>query len=127
MEYSEFDRGSSDLPGATGEPPVAPPPKEPREVFPVSMERDFKDFRGQDVNEEKDFTPKALSALDSAATLPSVTGMEDVSEEDLDNPVQSSVEKDLKQTPSQPPESGKPTSSGATSAGKKKQPAPAKK
>lgn len=127
MEYREFDRGDSELPDATGAPPVAPLPANPREVFPIKMERDFKDFRAQSVDEEKDFTPKASSALGSVATPSSVTGMEDVSEEDLDNPAQSNAEKDQSPTNSQPPENGKQTSSEGTSPGRTKPPVQRKK
>lgn len=76
-----------------------PPPIEPREVFPVTMDKDYKDFRGvvdkdfsgQPVADQSD--PKVLSAPESVGTLKSVTGLEDISEEDLANLVRENAEK----------------------------------
>lgn len=133
MEYTEFDRGDDNelSPPVSG--PTVPEERDPanaREVFPIRMERDFKDFRGIPVpvdGIEKDLAPKVSSAQESVATPPSVTGMEDVSSEDLENPAPPSVAKVPSPTSTPPPVSGKPTSSEGTSTGKTKPPAPVQK
>lgn len=69
-----------------------PPPDTAREVFPVSFEKDDMDFRGV-VEEDEPVVPKASSAPVSAETPRSVTGLEDVSSEDLETNAHTSAEK----------------------------------
>lgn len=82
-----------ELAGATNQsPPVAPPPDQAREVHPVMFEKDYLDFTPTDPAMEP-VVPKASSAPVSVETQKSVTGLEDVSAEDLETPVQNSAEK----------------------------------
>jgi hypothetical protein len=96
---------SNPLDMADATPPVVPvaPPDTARQVFPVSFEKDDLDFRGV-VEEDEPVVPKASSVPVSASTQTSVTGLEDVSLEDLDKPVQTNVAKDKRKNP--PPVSG---------------------
>lgn len=72
---------------------VPPPlPDTAREVYPVSFEKDDLDFRGIPVEDEP-VVPKASSAPVSVATQASVTGLEDVSTDDLDKNAQVSAAK----------------------------------
>lgn len=70
-----------------------------REVFPMVLDKDFtgqtdpKDFRP--VASMENEGPKASSALASATLLTSTIGLEDVSKEDLDDPVNQTVKKDM--------------------------------
>jgi len=84
----------------TTQPPVAldPNPDTAVEVFPVTFEKDDLDFRGV-VPEDEPVIPKASSAPVSVETPQSVTGLEDVSTDDLETSAQNNVEKD---TTSQP-------------------------
>ena len=95
-----------ELAGAT-QPPVAPPtdPDTARQVFPVSFEKDDLDFRGV-VEEDEPVVPKASSAPVSAGTLQSVTGLEDVSTDDLETSAQENAAKGT----TNPPETGSLTS-----------------
>jgi hypothetical protein len=95
---------------------------EAQEIFPVRFDKDYKDFRPE-TGEAVDEVPKGWSARASVTTSTSPTGLEDVSREDLENPVMLSVVKGSQRTSSNPTESGKPTSSEATSTGNPAQPA----
>lgn len=89
----------NDVAGAASPGPDKPEvnPDTAVEIFPLRMDKDFAvtyemDLRPQEVQNE---APKGLtsSAQASATTLNSVTGMEDVSEVDLDDPASQAVAK----------------------------------
>lgn len=63
-----------------------------QEVFPVTFEKDDLDFRGIPIEEEP-VVPKASSAPASVRTPTSVTGLEDVSSDDLETSAQENAEK----------------------------------
>lgn len=71
------------------------------EVFPIRLEKNFTDLdfvpRAEREPEEGTLVPKSSSAPVSVAQPSSPTGLEDVSSDDLENPVQASVEKDKNQ------------------------------
>ena len=114
----------TEMAGASQEPDRPEPnPDTAREVFPVTFEKDFKDFRGNDTVDEGPFAPKSSSAPVSVESPTSPTGLEDVSEEDLVSPVPTSAEKDKSPTTTPPSVSTTPPSSAASSTGKTKQPA----
>lgn len=77
--------------GEPAKPPVAPP-DEAKVVHPILFEKDYLDFTGTP-SEDEPVVPKASSAPVSVATPKSVTGLEDVSEEDLETTAQTSAEK----------------------------------
>lgn len=104
-------------------PPVTPSsPDNAREVFPVKFDKDYMDFRMQ-TGEEIEGAPKGWSARGSVTTSGSPTGLEDVSKEDLESSAILSVVRDNPKTSSEQSDSGKQTSSEATSTGKNEQPA----
>ena len=79
--------------------PVAPPiPSQAREVYPVRFDKDLLDFRGTP-EEDEPVVPKDSSAPVYVETQKSVTGLEDVSETDLEVNVPSNAEKDTKSQP----------------------------
>lgn len=85
----------------TGRAPEVPPINidTAREIFPVTFDKDFsatnangtvyqKDYRPREAGEGADEAPKAISSVQGSVTTQiSVTGLEDVSEEDLASPV----------------------------------------
>lgn len=96
-----------EMPGASdpGKPREA---EEAVEIFPILFDKDYLDFRGvQEADEIAD--PKSSTAPASVETPSSPTGLEDVSEEDLDNPVQVNAERDT--SPVTPSETSTQTSS----------------
>lgn len=109
----------NELAGATQEPRRPEPNQETaREVFPVVFEKDYMDFRGVETPDEGELAPKSSSAPASVDTPRSVTGLEDLSEEESGSPAPTNAEKDKSPTTSEPEGSGSPTSSEATSTGK---------
>jgi hypothetical protein len=89
-----MDKDLNDLAGVSDQHTVAPEanPDTAREVFPVLFDNQMYDFRPT----AEPIAPKVLtsSAQVSAETLQSVTGMEDVSNEDLANPALPNVAKE---------------------------------
>ena len=75
------------------------PEREAQTVFPVMFDKDYLDFRPQEVSEEE-LAPKGYYALERASEQKSLTsqttpGLEDVSQEDLEKMnVQEPVETD---------------------------------
>ena len=108
------------LAGATSE-PTPEERDEAVEVYPISFEKDFMDFRPI-ADEGSEVAPKASSAPVSVTLPTSVTGLEDVSEEELESPATPTVTKETPKENSQS-ENGSLTSSKETSTGKKEQPA----
>lgn len=84
------------LAGASEPAEVEPVASEVREIFPVQFDRDVKDFRPVDRDGEE-VAPKASSAPDFATSQEFVTGLEDVSSEDVARPVLQNVERDISQ------------------------------
>jgi hypothetical protein len=79
--------------------PVAPPmPSQAKEIFPVRFDKDLLDFRGIP-EEDEPVVPKDSSAPVYVETQKSVTGLEDVSAEDLEMSVLNNAEKDTKNQP----------------------------
>jgi hypothetical protein len=76
---------SRELAGASQPVPQRDQPDEAREIFPVKFEKDFKDYRGvEEVEEDSPLAPKGLRVPGSVVQPRSVTGLEDVSEDDLE-------------------------------------------
>lgn len=97
-----------ELAGASQPSSVPLAPIEPREVFPITFEKDHLDFRPVPTTE--DIAPKASSAPVSVATQTSVTGLEDVSSEDLETSAPQGAEKvTLSSSESSSPSSPAPT------------------
>ena len=84
-----------EMPGAS-DPGKPREPNEAIEVFPILFDKDYLDFRGVQ-EEDEPVDPKSSTAPVSVETPSSPTGLEDVSEDDLDNPAQVNVEKDTSQ------------------------------
>jgi hypothetical protein len=113
MQYEE-NNDESALAGTTGSPAPVPVSPDPREVFPISFEKDYMDFRpvSEEQEELDERIPKGSTAPVSAATLKSVTGLEDVSSDDLESSAPTSAEKGS--VPTLTPVHGTPTSSQAS-------------
>lgn len=118
-----MSQNPNELAGATQPHSAAPPPDEAREVFPIRFEKDYLDFTGKPEAEEGTLVPKSSSAPASVEQPKSVTGLEDLSGDELENPVLPDAERDKNQTTGTAPESGSQTSSKGTSAGKSAPPA----
>lgn len=73
--------------------PPSPDETNARQVFPVLFEKDYLDFTGTPPEDEP-VIPKASSAPVSVTTQTSVTGLEDLLEEDQESPVQTNAVKD---------------------------------
>lgn len=117
-----MNQNANELAGAAQE-PFRPEPNldTAREVQPIILEKDYLDYRPKsEAQVEEAIAPK--SSLVQASVVPptSPTGLEDVSEEDLESPVQPSAEKDKSPETTKPIESGSQTSSPETSPGKTK-------
>jgi hypothetical protein len=84
-----------ELAGAS-DPKIAPDlPDEPREIMPLTFEKDLMDFRPVPETDFEDPAPKASSAPVSVASPRSVTGLEDVSYDAEGSPVLENVERDI--------------------------------
>lgn len=86
-------------------------PDTAREVFPVSFEKDFMDFSAKpELPEEGVLAPKSSTAPASVEPQRSVTGLEDLSEEDLANSAPETVAKAKSQSKPEKSGSGSQTS-----------------
>lgn len=86
---------SDALAGASQPDGKNPVPDTAQEVFPVQFEKDYLDYTGT-LAEDEPVVPKASSAPVSASTQESVTGLEDLSSDDLEKNVPSNAEKEKK-------------------------------
>lgn len=112
---SEMAGASNPFPKNYPAPEAEPASDDADEIFPILFEKDYKDFRGIP-EEDEPVVPKVSTVQAFVTTQPSVTGLEDVSADDLESP----AKKDAPKETLTPPDSGSQTSSPGGSTGKKK-------